>query len=341
MDQASPAPSPLNDGRADVAAAADALAERLPARLAPFARIAYNYLWSWDPDAEDLFQAIDPQRWELCNGNPIRLLTETSSKALQRAVGDDLLIGRAEAMLGRLTAELARPPMASRASERHPVAFLCAEFGIHRSLPIYAGGLGVLAGDILKEASDLALPMVGVGLLYREGYFLQRTDASGYQHEYWRPVDPERLPAALVLGQDGNPLTVPVPLRGREVVVQVWRVEVGRTPLYLLDAERPENGRVDRWITGRLGDSSRPVRAARDRLGAGSAGDGDRPLHRPPQRGTWRAGPPGAGPYRDARRARPLDRLRAGSREDGLHHPYPGGSGQRGVRRLRGPIRPR
>jgi starch phosphorylase len=271
MNQALPAASPLLDGRADVVAAAGALAERLPARLAPFARIAYNYLWSWDPDAEDLFQAIDPQRWELCKGNPIRLLTETSSKALQRAVGDDLLVGRAEAMLGRLSAELARPPMASRASERHPVAFLCAEFGIHRSLPIYAGGLGVLAGDILKEASDLALPMVGVGLLYREGYFLQRTDASGYQHEYWRPVDPERLPAALVLGPDGVPLTVPVPLRGREVVVQVWRVEVGRTPLYLLDAERPENGRVDRWITGRLYVADRAIRLAQYALlGIGS-----------------------------------------------------------------------
>src|ERR1035437_10870055 len=110
-----------------------------------------------------------------------------------------------------LTAHVARAPMASRASERHPVAFLCAEFGIHRSLPIYAGGLGVLAGDILKEASDLALPMVGVGLLYREGYFLQRTDASGYQHEYWRPVDPQRLPAAPGLRPDGAPPPAPGP----------------------------------------------------------------------------------------------------------------------------------
>jgi starch phosphorylase len=239
MDQALPEASPLLDGRADIEAAAGDLAERLPAPLAPFAQIAYNYLWSWDTDAEDLFQTIDPQRWELCNGNPIRLLTETSSKALQRAVDSPSLIARAEAMLTRLTLELARPPMTSRASERHPVAFLCAEFGIHRSLPIYAGGLGVLAGDILKEA--------------------------------WRPVDPERLPAALVLGPDGAPLTVPVPLRGREVVVQVWRVEVGRTPLYLLDAERPENGRVDRWITGRLYVADRAIRLAQYALlGIGS-----------------------------------------------------------------------
>ncbi|HAW10677.1 MAG TPA: alpha-glucan phosphorylase, partial [Chloroflexi bacterium] len=254
--------SPLLDGAADVEAAAASLADRLLARLAPFARIAYNYRWSWDPEARDLFQVIDPQRWELCNGNPIRLLTETSSAALQRAEDDPELIGRAEAALSRLTAELSRSPMASRATPRNPVAFLCAEFGIHRSLPIYAGGLGVLAGDILKEASDRALPMVGVGLLYREGYFLQRVDQSGYQHEYWRPVDPQRLPAALVTGEDGDPITVRVPLRGREVVVQVWRVEVGRTPLYLLDAERPENGRVDRWITGRLYVADRAIRLA-------------------------------------------------------------------------------
>jgi len=271
MDSAVRAAPDLRDGSADIEAAAAALAERLPAPLAPFARIAFNYRWSWDRAAQDLFQVIDRQRWELCNGNPVRLLTETSAGALQRAVDDPALIARAEAMLQRLTAELQRPPMASRASQRHPVAFLCAEFGIHRSMPIYAGGLGVLAGDILKEASDLALPMVGVGLVYHEGYFFQRVDQSGYQHEYWRPLDPQRLPAALVTGADGAPITVTVPLRGRELVVQVWRVEVGRTPLYLLDTERPENSRVDRWITGRLYVADRAIRLAQYALlGIGS-----------------------------------------------------------------------
>ena len=271
MDSAVRAAPALRDGSADIEAAARALAERLPERLAPFARIAYNFRWSWDPDALDLFQVIDPQRWELCNANPVRLLTETSAAALQRAVDDPALIGRAVAMLDRLTAELGRPPMAGRASTRHPVAFLCAEFGIHRSMPIYAGGLGVLAGDILKEASDRAIPMVGVGLVYHEGYFFQRLDQSGYQHEYWRPLDPERLPAALVTGSDGEPLTVRVPLRGRELVVQIWRVEVGRTPLYLLDAGRPENSRVDRWITGRLYVADRAIRLAQYALlGIGS-----------------------------------------------------------------------
>ena len=112
---------------------------------------------------------------------------------------------------------------------------------MHRSLPVYSGGLGALAGDILKEASDRALPLVAVGLMYRQGYFRQRIDAGGWQHEYWVDTDPERLPAALVTGADGSPVTITVPVRGLEVTAQVWRVDVGRVPLFLLDTERPEN----------------------------------------------------------------------------------------------------
>ncbi|MGI8848385.1 MAG: alpha-glucan family phosphorylase [Candidatus Dormibacteria bacterium] len=261
----------LRNGTADIETAAGALAERLPNALGPFARVAYNYRWSWDPEARDLFRRIDAARFELCNENPVRLLTETSAAALQSAAGDALLIDRAHRALRRLSADVARPDLPGRASARRPVAFLCAEFAIHRSLPIYAGGLGALAGDILKEASDMAVPMVGVGLLYREGYFLQRVDSTGYQHEYWHPVDPDRLPAALVCDVRGRPLTVPVPVRGRDVVVQIWRVEVGRVPLYLLDADRPENSRADRWITGRLYVADRATRLAQYALlGIGS-----------------------------------------------------------------------
>ncbi|HSP65792.1 MAG TPA: alpha-glucan family phosphorylase, partial [Candidatus Deferrimicrobium sp.] len=128
-----------------------------------------------------------------------------------------------------------------------------------------------LAGDILKEASDLAVPMVAVGLLYRQGYFLQRMDRTGYQHEYWMPLDPERVPAALVRNAAAEPLTITVPLRGRRLVVQVWRVQVGRVPLFLLDADRPENSRTDRWITARLYESDRGIRLAQYALlGIGS-----------------------------------------------------------------------
>ena len=142
------------------------------------------------------------------------------------------------------------------------MSFFCAEYGIHASLPIYSGGLGALAGDILKEASDRALPLVAVGLLYRQGYFRQRIDASGWQHESWVPTDPERQPMALVTGDDGEPITVTVPVGAERVVAQIWRVDVGRVPLFLLDADRPENGAVARWISSRLYTGTRDLRLA-------------------------------------------------------------------------------
>jgi starch phosphorylase len=261
----------LVDGSADVTRAAEDLAARLPAAMAPFARIAYNYRWSWTPGGPELFNAIDPLRWDRSNRNPVRLLLEAESTALERAADDAGLVERANHVLAIVEADLARPPMPGRASAQQPVAFLCAEFAVHTSLPIYAGGLGALAGDILKEASDLALPMVGIGLLYRQGYFQQRMDRTGYQHEYWLALDPERVPAALVCNSDGEALTVSVPLRGRQLVVQVWRVQVGRVPLLLLDADRRENSRADRWITARLYESDREIRLAQYALlGIGS-----------------------------------------------------------------------
>jgi starch phosphorylase len=258
------------DGSADIARAERDLAARLPEAMAPFARIAYNYLWSWTPGGNELFAAIDPLRWERSSRNPVRLLLEASAASLERVAGDPDLLSRADALLATIDAELARPAMPGRASAQHPVAFLCAEFAVHQSLPIYAGGLGVLAGDILKESSDMAVPMVAVGLLYRQGYFMQRMDRTGYQHEYWFPLDPERVPAALVSNGD-VPLTLTVPLRGRQLTVQVWRVQVGRVPLFLLDADRPENSRTDRWITARLYESDRAIRLAQyTLLGIGS-----------------------------------------------------------------------
>jgi starch phosphorylase len=259
------------DGSADGRRAAQDLAGRLPPAMAVFAQVAYNYLWSWTPGGDELFAAIDPVRWSRSNHNPVRLLLEASTASLERAAADHDLQARARAVLAAIDREVSRPALECRASAQRPVAFLCAEFAVHQSLPIYAGGLGVLAGDILKEASDQAVPMVAVGLLYRQGYFVQRMDASGYQHEYWVPLDPERVPAALVHNSEGRPLTVTVPLRGRELAVQAWRVQVGRVPLYLLDADRPENSRIDRWITARLYESNRAIRLAQYALlGIGS-----------------------------------------------------------------------
>jgi starch phosphorylase len=239
------------DGRPDLDRAARDLAERIPEPLEPFARLAYNYRWSWHPDGPALFGSIDPGRWERCLQNPVRLLEEAPMSALHRAASDGELIERAHRLEAAISEELERPWNDETEWDR-PVAFFCAEYGIHVSLPVYSGGLGALAGDFVKEASDRALPFVAVGLMYRQGYFRQRIDASGWQHEYWIDTDPERLPAALVRGEDGEPITVGVAIGEREVRVQIWRVEVGRVPLFLLDTELPENEEVDRWISSRL-----------------------------------------------------------------------------------------
>jgi glycogen phosphorylase len=253
-------------GAEDVTQAVALLAARLPAQLRPLARVAYNYRWAWSKEGSDLFRRIDPYRWELAGENPVRLLSDAPDPILDRAARDDDLIYGAWHMDAMITRELAHPPADSLRSiglsPDHPIAFLCAEFGVHASLPVYSGGLGVLAGDILKESSDRRIPMVAVGLLYREGFLHQRLDDSRYQQEFWIPIFPERLPAAIVTGSDGEPLTVTVEIRERPVVLQIWRVDVGRVPLYLLDAERPENARVDRWITARLYVSDRQVRLA-------------------------------------------------------------------------------
>jgi len=259
-------------GAEDLRRAADQLAARLPFGLAPLSRLAFNYRWSWIRGGEDLFEAVDADRWRRCGHNPVRLLQETSTAALDRAAADRDLCRRAYSMEECIIVESSRPPSVEGPSAQHPVAFFCAEYGIHRSLPIYAGGLGVLAGDMLKAASDHGLPLVGVGLLYRQGYFRQQMDTSGWQHEYWVDTDPGRLPAALVTRDGVEPITVTVPIRGRDVVTQIWRIDVGRVPLFLLDADRPENHRIDRWINSRLYVGDKDTRLAQYALlGLGGA----------------------------------------------------------------------
>jgi starch phosphorylase len=251
-----------SDGRGDIQCAAEDLAGRLPDPLAPLARIAFNYRWSWLPGGADLFRSVDAERFELCLQNPVRLLQESPGRVLRRAAEDRGLVQRAEAAEAAINADLQRPPREGPYDAAHPVAFLCSEYGVHVSLPVYSGGLGALAGDLLKEASDRAVPMVAVGLMYRKGYFRQRIDASGWQHEYWIETDPERLPAALVSVADGSPLTVTVPIGDTDVTARVWRVEVGRVALFLLDTDCPENDPLERWITGRLYDGDAQTRLA-------------------------------------------------------------------------------
>jgi starch phosphorylase len=238
----------VDAGRRDIAQAVEGLAARLPEPLGVLARIAYDYSWAWDADGPGLFEAVDAQRWAACGQNPVRLLQEAPAASLRRAAADDALLRRAQRLERAQREHRERPP--SRPGG--PVAYLCAEYAVHVSLPIYSGGLGALAGDLVKEASDRALPFVAVGLLYRQGYFRQRIDLGGWQREYWLDTDPGLLPAALVRGDDGEPVTVSVPVRDEVIVAQIWRVDVGRVPLFLLDAERPENSAIGRWTTSQL-----------------------------------------------------------------------------------------
>jgi len=238
------------------------LAERLPEPLAPLARLAYNYRWSWAPGGHELFAAVDAERFERCARNPVRLLQEAPPAALERAAANQALLARARDLEALLEAELDAPAAPGSLDPRRPAAFLCAEYGVHVSLPLYAGGLGALAGDLLKEASDRRVPLVAVGLMYRRGYFRQRVDASGWQQEYWLESDPERVPGALVSGPGGEPLMVEVPIGEQSVAAQVWRIEVGRVPLYLLDTDVAANGPLERFITARLYDADPQTRLA-------------------------------------------------------------------------------
>ncbi|HEX3875066.1 MAG TPA: alpha-glucan family phosphorylase [Solirubrobacteraceae bacterium] len=247
-------------GVADLERAAQALAARLPDRLGVLARLAYNYRWSWLPGGPDLFAAVDAERWAVCGSNPVRLLQEASAAGLARAAADGGLMSRAAAAEQTIAGELASAGAGE--GERESTAFLCAEYAIHASLPVYSGGLGALAGDLVKQASDDDAPLVAVGLMYGDGYFRQRLDASGWQHEYWTATDPPRVPAALVTGSDGEPVAIRLPIGGVDVRAQVWRVQAGRVPVFLLDTDRPDNPPPARWITSRLYVSDPEVRLA-------------------------------------------------------------------------------
>jgi starch phosphorylase len=251
--------------RTDEAGRVARLERMLHPGLRRLAAIAYDYAWSWH-GGEEVFARLDPAGWRAADENPVRFLARLSEERQEAAQGDPAVAAAIEALAGRLETAT------SGARDTRPVAFFCAEYGLHSSLPVYSGGLGVLAGDILKEASDQRLALVAVGLFYRRGYFRQRVDRTGWQQESWPKHDPTDLPMALVLDGGGEPLTLSVELFARPVAFRVWRVRVGVVPLLLLDSDLPENDAVARWTTARLYDSNPEVRLAQyGLLGMGGA----------------------------------------------------------------------
>ncbi|MGG6294419.1 alpha-glucan family phosphorylase [Leptolyngbya sp. AN02str] len=247
------------------------LRARLPLSLKRLADLAYNYWWSWTSDRLTLFQNISPDEWQRCGHNPVALLETVSYDRLSQMSEDPNYIRRVNALAAEFDTYMAGAEtwagrVAPQISQENPVAYFCAEFGLHESLPIYSGGLGILAGDHLKSASDLGVPLVGVGLLYRQGYFRQRLNLSGWQEDYYVDNDFERMPMELMHDAHGNPVVVELHIRKRQVRAQVWRVQVGRVPLYLLDSDRDDNDPIDRWLTGHLYGGNQETRIAQEIL---------------------------------------------------------------------------
>src|SRR5215207_8670871 len=240
----------------------------LPAPLIPRERLAWNYWWSWAADGAGIFRDLDSEIWEECEHNPRQLLAKTSAYRLAEAATDPVYLERVRRIDARFQSyTVAAPHIQSEAiTQTHPVAYFCAEFGVHTSLPLYSGGLGILAGDHLKSASDLGVPLIAVGLLYRYGYFRQRLRNDGWQEEHYGETFPNDLPIHLVRNADDSPLRIEVLIRERNVLARVWRADVGRVPLYLLDANIPENAETDRWVTGHLYGGDRETRIVQEML---------------------------------------------------------------------------
>jgi len=232
--------------------------------------LARNLWWSWDHDATSLFRDLNPTRWTQLNSNPISLLSEMPLPEIERRAREMVLHSRITYAYRRQQEylHLDRTWGAKHAGvlRPRPVAYFSAEFGLHESIPIYSGGLGVLSGDHIKSASDLGIPLVGIGLFYGQGYFLQRLDISGWQREEYLQTDINQLPMEPAIGSNGEPVMVQVETRGGSLRAKVWRVKVGRCDLFLLDSNVEGNAPEDRELTSRLYGGDGRVRIRQELL---------------------------------------------------------------------------
>ncbi|MDI3526731.1 MAG: glycogen phosphorylase/synthase [Tenuifilum sp.] len=222
--------------------------KRLPEKLKPLDEISRNLWWSWNTDAKELFESIDKELWDKCEHNPIEFLEKISLPKFQELEKDEAFVEKLQSVYLKFSSY-----MMKKYERKGPkIAYFSMEFGLHSSLKLYSGGLGVLAGDFLKEASDRNIDMVGVGLLYRYGYFTQKLSASGQQIAVYDQQNFTQSVATPVRDENGKWITVKVAFPGRDVFARIWKVEVGRTDLYLLDTDMEENQPIDRTITHHL-----------------------------------------------------------------------------------------
>ncbi|NVM20828.1 MAG: alpha-glucan family phosphorylase, partial [Desulfobacterales bacterium] len=228
---------------------------RLPERLKPLENLAFNLWFSWHHDIALLFGRMDAELWDSSKNNPVYMLGAISQDRLEELAEDAAFLAEMERVhedLERYLSVHPSPPPEVLDQDRFLVAYFSAEFGLAQCLPIYSGGLGVLAGDYLKSASDLNFPAVGLGLFYHEGYFQQYLNVDGWQQEAYPENDISIMPVNLMKDENGQPVMVEVSIRGQAVKIQIWRVMVGRVALYLLDTNVKENPSEHRYVTSRL-----------------------------------------------------------------------------------------
>jgi starch phosphorylase len=237
---------------------------QLPDRIRRLEELAHDLWWSWNPDARNVFRQLDYALWRQTAHNPVRMLNIAPPSAFERVMADPAWLTNYDRAIERLNAARAArntwcegecPELRGRS-----VAYFSAEFALHQSLPIYAGGLGVLAGDHCKEASDLGVPLIGVGFMYPQGYFHQNITSDGWQEEIYEKLNWTDTPIEPATTADGKPCVTAVPLGNRTVLVAVWRVRVGRVKLYLLDTDLEENAPWDRELSARLYGGDRETR---------------------------------------------------------------------------------
>ena len=228
----------------------------LPKQLKRLGELAYNLWWTWEKDCQRMYRDIDFDLWEKTYHNPVKFLRQVERSRINEMQNDLHFMKKYNDIIEEfekyVKSENTWFNITYPKKKNELVAYLSSEFGMHETLPIYAGGLGILSGDHIKEASDLGIPMVGVGFLYTNGYFSQKITEDGWQEARYMNLKFEELPVSPIIDENGEPLTVKVDLPGREILVRVWNIQVGRVPLYLLDSNVEGNSDADRQLTARL-----------------------------------------------------------------------------------------
>ena len=246
-----------------------AVLPRVPEPIHRLEELALNLWWSWETEAQALYERLDPDLWHSVNHNPTKLLHRIDQSKLDAAATNPDFLAAYGQVLADFDAYM-HPDARTWFNEHYPqernrvIAYFSAEFGLHEALPIYSGGLGILSGDHCKAASDLGLPFIGIGFLYPQGYFTQRIDADGRQQAEYEKVNFAEVPAQPALDAHGHELLVHVDLPGRTVYAKIWRIQVGRIPIYLMDTDVPRNAPQDRELSARLYGGDREMRISQE-----------------------------------------------------------------------------